>query len=502
MKNVKIGDTFGDITVIESLDGLAVNGNEWVKCRCSCGEVFYSKKSSLSNGTVTMCALCKMKNQYKRQRVQPTCEYCGRTISRGKFCSDRCLFLTLMIETDTDCIEFKSDSATIFPTFKGEFAYIVEWEYLHGAIPTGYRLIHTCGNPRCVNPQHMKLVKLDNVEHIKPKSAYKNIDTSIKRYKTMSNLGNCNTDFVMSHFINDQGRFMFDEFREYFGFAISTAWNVKKRLGLTRYPNYYVRASTAQSNLFDWLPVSNKTLNDRSVIPPLELDIYLENNKIAIEYDGVYWHNDTDKNLKKFEELNKLGIRFFDIFEFEDTIIWKSVLLRSLRLLEYKVTAMLKEIEPDIALDFIKHHSFENVKGDKYFGLYANDSLLGVISKDNNKLKIILGTGVEIDNLEVILYQHFNNFVLVLNNRFERPEDYIHNYIIEEIQPSQDWFIYSRKIYTYTDIKKVITHSSKYVPERTDEENFKNCKVNHIKDLGQTLIKIISPETQTPATPR
>ena len=107
-----------------------------------------------------------------------------------------------------------------------------------------------------------------------------------------------------------------------------------------------------------------------------------------------------------------------------------------------------------------------------------------------------------LDNLEVILYQHFNNFVLVLNNRFERPEDYIHNYIIEEIQPSQDWFIYSRKIYTYTDIKKVITHSSKYVPERTDEENFKNCKVNHIKDLGQTLIKIISPETQTPATPR
>ena len=90
-----------------------------------------------------------------------------------------------MKETDNDCIEFNSDSATIFPTFKGEFAYILEWEYIHGAIPNGYRVIHTCGNPRCVNPQHLKLVKVDSADDVASCCAYKDIELSVKKYKDL-----------------------------------------------------------------------------------------------------------------------------------------------------------------------------------------------------------------------------------------------------------------------------------------------------------------------------
>ena len=62
--------------------------------------------------------------------------------------------------------------------------------------------------------------------------------------------------------------------------------------------------------------------NTRKIIKPLELDLYLPDLKIAIEYNGTYWHS--SKNNKNIEyHLNKsllcrkLGIRLIHIYEFE-----------------------------------------------------------------------------------------------------------------------------------------------------------------------------------------
>ena len=43
--------------------------------------------------------------------------------------------------------------------------------------------------------------------------------------------------------------------------------------------------------------------NDRSLIYPLELDIVIPELKIAIEYNGVYWHSEKSKD--KFYHINK-----------------------------------------------------------------------------------------------------------------------------------------------------------------------------------------------------
>ena len=37
--------------------------------------------------------------------------------------------------------------------------------------------------------------------------------------------------------------------------------------------------------------------NRRNIISPYELDIYIPEKKVAIEYDGLYWHS--TKNLKR-----------------------------------------------------------------------------------------------------------------------------------------------------------------------------------------------------------
>lgn len=64
------------------------------------------------------------------------------------------------------------------------------------------------------------------------------------------------------------------------------------------------------------------TVNSRSIIHPYELDIYLPEYNIAIEYNGLYWHSEDniqDKNyhLNKLLLCEKKGIRLIQIFEDE-----------------------------------------------------------------------------------------------------------------------------------------------------------------------------------------
>lgn len=63
--------------------------------------------------------------------------------------------------------------------------------------------------------------------------------------------------------------------------------------------------------------------NTRSVIKPLELDIYLPELQIAIEYNGTWFHSSnsgTPKNyhLNKSKRCREINVRLIHIYEFED----------------------------------------------------------------------------------------------------------------------------------------------------------------------------------------
>ncbi len=53
-----------------------------------------------------------------------------------------------------------------------------------------------------------------------------------------------------------------------------------------------------------------------SVLGRMELDIYIPSKKTAIEYDGVAWHKDYERDLKKDKVCFKNGIRLFRIREY------------------------------------------------------------------------------------------------------------------------------------------------------------------------------------------
>lgn len=60
-------------------------------------------------------------------------------------------------------------------------------------------------------------------------------------------------------------------------------------------------------------------LNSRSIISPLELDLYYPEKKIAIEFNGDYWHSDefksNDHHYNKFKLCRDMGITLISIFE-------------------------------------------------------------------------------------------------------------------------------------------------------------------------------------------
>ena len=61
--------------------------------------------------------------------------------------------------------------------------------------------------------------------------------------------------------------------------------------------------------------------NSRNVISPLELDLYYPDKKIAIEFNGDYWHNESrvtsDYHYNKFKKCFDSGIILVSIFEHE-----------------------------------------------------------------------------------------------------------------------------------------------------------------------------------------
>lgn len=63
------------------------------------------------------------------------------------------------------------------------------------------------------------------------------------------------------------------------------------------------------------------SVNNRSIISPYELDIYIPDKNLAIEYNGTYWHTSNNIDKKAHHNKSKLceenGIRLIHIFEYE-----------------------------------------------------------------------------------------------------------------------------------------------------------------------------------------
>jgi Zn finger protein HypA/HybF involved in hydrogenase expression len=136
--------------------------------------------------------------------------------------------------------------------------------------------------------------------------------------------------------------------------------------------------------------------NSRNIING-ELDIYLPDNNIAIEFDGLYWHSDIYKDRyyhkNKTEMCEKKGIQLIHIFEdeweYKQDIVknrFKNMLgLNSKRIGARKT--IIKEIEPRAKNEFLnKYHIQGTDKSKIKLGAFYKDELIGVMTFSRPRL--------------------------------------------------------------------------------------------------------------------
>lgn len=131
--------------------------------------------------------------------------------------------------------------------------------------------------------------------------------------------------------------------------------------------------------------------NDRSVLNPKELDIYIPERKLAIEYDGLYWHCDKDgdvkKHLRKTLDCEAKGIHLVHIFENEwldkQNIVKSRIrnLFGSYDKIIYARTCNIKEVPSDDSLEFQwQNHIQGGVNSKVNLGLYHAGELISLMT--------------------------------------------------------------------------------------------------------------------------
>lgn len=131
--------------------------------------------------------------------------------------------------------------------------------------------------------------------------------------------------------------------------------------------------------------------NSRDIIKPYELDMYIPDLKIAIEFDGLYWHS--EENVGSNYHLNKLnlcsanGIRLIHVFE-DEWISKKDILKDRIKSIfgkfDRKIFARkckVRELDFKTCFSFLdKNHIQGRDKSCFRYGLFYGEELVAVMT--------------------------------------------------------------------------------------------------------------------------
>lgn len=151
--------------------------------------------------------------------------------------------------------------------------------------------------------------------------------------------------------------------------------------------------------------------NSRKIIAPKELDIYIPMKKIAIEFNGVFWHSEkyVDKNYhyNKWKDCKDQGIQLITVWEDDwrdNRAVVEKVLIHKFGLSDKKkIGARKTYIDTNVSYDDCS----ELLKSNHIQGKVSGTYYLGLRRKDNNELvsvMVLRESSTEEDVLELLRY--------------------------------------------------------------------------------------------------
>jgi len=145
--------------------------------------------------------------------------------------------------------------------------------------------------------------------------------------------------------------------------------------------------------------VEGSSNRNRSLIGPLELDIVVPSKKLAIEYNGSYWHStatgkDRNYHLNKTKACNDKGYDLIHIWDYlwhSKRDIYESIIKCRLGIISERIYARKTEIKqvpvPDAKVFLNNNHLKGYLSCQEFLGLYYKDELVSLVGLSYNRGK-------------------------------------------------------------------------------------------------------------------
>jgi len=139
-------------------------------------------------------------------------------------------------------------------------------------------------------------------------------------------------------------------------------------------------------------------LNNRNIISPYELDIYLPELKLAFEFNGLYWHSNINKpynyHKMKSDLCEEKDIQLIHIWEDDwlyKTDIIKSIILDKLNIYKEYIDindCKIKEInDNELVEKFLNDNNINSyIESEINIGLFYNKELISLLTINNNEI--------------------------------------------------------------------------------------------------------------------
>jgi len=157
---------------------------------------------------------------------------------------------------------------------------------------------------------------------------------------------------------------------------------------------YPVTQSLSEHSIIDLCKKHFDTVYERSrnLIPPYEVDVFIPDIRLGIEYNGLYWHSELGGNKDREYHQNKLllalqnNIQLIQIFEdeFRDKQdIVESIILNKFGKNQTRVFArkcQIYSVYPDDAKQFYFNNHMQGFINGQHLGLYYNREIVSLIT--------------------------------------------------------------------------------------------------------------------------